>query len=180
MNCAELAIIQREANAAARRLARRLNLSADARCDICQELLVDLVARLGHFDPERGTLGAFAGRIAANQACCIAKRILRERRVTACSLDQDGSGIRVDQIPEEQGLCAMFGQPTDPCGAIERRLDVGRCATRLTMSEAALCRALSEHPVAELVRRGLGSRSTIYRRIAELRALFAASGLASA
>jgi hypothetical protein len=34
--------------------------------------------------------------------------------------------------------------------------------------------------VAELVRLGLGSRSSIYRRIAELRALFAASGLASA
>ena len=46
MNSADLDIIQREADAAARRLARRLDLSADARCDICQELLVDLLARI--------------------------------------------------------------------------------------------------------------------------------------
>jgi RNA polymerase sigma-70 factor (ECF subfamily) len=181
MKAAELAIIQGEAEAAARRLARRLNLSPDARCDICQELLADLLARLRHFNPTRGTLGAFAGRIVANQACCIAKRILRERRVTACSLDQDeGCPVRPDQIAEDQGLCAMFGQPTDPCRAIERRLDLARCGTRLTAPEADLCKWLAEHPVAELVRLGLGSRSSIYRRIAELRALFAASGMASA
>ncbi len=181
MSPAELEIIQREANAAAQRLARRLNLSADARCDVCQELLADLLARLRHYDPVRGTLGAFAGRIVANQACCIAKRILRERRVTACSLDQDeGCPVRPDQIAEDQGLCAMFGQPTDPCRAIERRLDLARCSARLTASEADLCKWLAEHPVAELARLGLGSRSSIYRRIAELRALFAASGMASA
>jgi RNA polymerase sigma-70 factor (ECF subfamily) len=178
---AELEIIQREANAAAQRLARRLNLSADARCDVCQELLADLLVRLRHYDPARGTLGAFAGRIVANQACCIAKRILRELRVTPCSLDQDdGCPVRADQIPEDQGLCAMFGQPVDARSAIERRLDLARCRSRLTAAEADLCGGLAEHPVAELVRQGLGSRSSIYRRIGELRALFAASGLASA
>jgi RNA polymerase sigma-70 factor (ECF subfamily) len=178
---AELEIIQREANAAAQRLAWRLNLSADARCDVCQELLADLLARLRHYDPVRGTLGAFAGRIVANQACCIAKRILRERRVTPCSLDQDdGCPVRTDQIPEDQGLCAMFGQLVDARSAIERRLDLARCRSRLTAAEADLCGWLAEHPVAELVRQGLGSRSSIYRRIGELRALFAASGLASA
>lgn len=180
MNSADLDIIQREADAAARRLARRLDLSADARCDICQELLVDLLARLRSFDPARGTLGAFAGRIAANQSCCIAKRILRERRMTPCSLDQDESGLRPDCIPEDHGLCAMFGQPTDARREVEARLDVARCASRLTAAEAALCGWLAEHPVAELVRQGLGSRSSIYRRIAELRAIFAACGLASA
>ena len=50
MNSADLAILQREAEAAAKRLARRLDLSADARCDICQELLVDLLADP---DPDR-------------------------------------------------------------------------------------------------------------------------------
>lgn len=181
MSPAELDIIRREANAAAQRLARRLNLTADARCDVCQELLADLLARLRHFDPARGTLGAFAGRIVSNQACCIAKRVLRERRVTPCSLDQDeGCPVRVDEIPEDQGLCAMFGQLTDARSAIERRLDLARCASRLTTAEADLCRRLAEYSVAELVRQGMGSRSSIYRRIGELRALFAASGLESA
>jgi len=180
VNSADLAIIQREADAAAKRLARRLDLSADARCDICQELLVDLLARLRSFDPARGTLGAFAGRIVANQSCCIAKRILRERRMTPCSLDQDDSGLRPDCIPEDHGLCALFGQPADARREVEARLDVARCGSRLTAAEAALCGWLAEHPVAELVRQGLGSRSSIYRRITELRALFAACGLASA
>jgi len=69
-----LATLQREAKSAARRLARSLNLCRDAEADICQDLLADLLSRLHRFDPDRGTLGAFAGRIVANQASCIAKQ----------------------------------------------------------------------------------------------------------
>ena len=173
--------LQREAQSAARRLARSLNLCREVEADICQELLADLLARLRHFNPTRGTLGAFAGRIVANQASCIAKQIRRERRVMPCSLDQEeGCPINRDQIAEDQSLGAIFALPGDARRAIEQRLDVARCGTRLTDAETALCGWLAEHPVTELVRMGLGSRSSLYRRIAELRALFAASGLASA
>lgn len=176
-----LSTLQREAQSAARRLARSLNLCRDAEADICQDLLADLLSRLHRFDPDRGTLGAFAGRIVANKASCIAKQIQRERRVMPCSLDQDeGCPIKRDQIAEDQSLGALFALPGDSCRAIEQRLDVARCGTRLTDAETALCGWLAEHPVTELVRMGLGSRSSLYRRIAELRALFAASGLASA
>lgn len=176
-----LATLQREAQNGSRRLARRLNLCRDAEADICQDILVDLLARLKHFDPARGTLGAFAGRIVANQACCIAKRILRERQVMPYSLDQDeGCPVQRDQIPEDQSISALFGQVSDARRAVELNFDVARCGTRLTEAEAALCGWLAEHPVTELVRMGLGSRSGIYRRITELRAIFTASGLASA
>jgi RNA polymerase sigma-70 factor (ECF subfamily) len=176
-----LATLQRETKSAARRLARSLNLCREAEADICQDLLAVLLSRLHRFDPDRGPLGAFAGRIVANQASCIAKQIQRARRVKPCSLDQDeGCPIKRDQIAEDQSLGAMFALPGDPCRAIEQRLDVARCGTRLTDAETALCGWLAEHPVTDLVRMGLGSRSSLYRRIAELRALFAASGLASA
>jgi RNA polymerase sigma-70 factor (ECF subfamily) len=176
-----LATLQREAQHGSRRLARRLNLCREAEADICQDLLVDLLARLHRFDPDRGSLGAFAGRIVANQACCIARQILRDRRVMACSLDQDDScRVQRDQIPEEQGFTALFGQLADAGRAMELNLDIARCGTRLTEAETALCGWLAEHPVTELVRMGIGSRSGLYRRIAELRALFTASGLASA
>ncbi len=181
MNPLTLATLQREAQSGARRLARSLNLCREAETDISQDLLVDLISRLRHFDPARGTLGAFAGRIVANQACCIAKQILRERRVIPCSLDQDdGCPLQRDQIAEDQSLGAVFALPVDARRAIEHRLDLARCGTRLTDAETALCGWLAEHPVTELVRMGLGSRSGLYRRITELRALFAASGLASA
>jgi DNA-directed RNA polymerase specialized sigma24 family protein len=75
-----LATLQREAQSAARRLARSLNLCREAEADICQDLLADLLSRIHRFDPDRGTLGAFAGRIVANQASCIAKQIQREHR----------------------------------------------------------------------------------------------------
>lgn len=176
-----LETLQREAQSAARRLARSLNLCREAEADICQDLLADLLSRLHRFDPDRGTLGAFAGRIVANQASCIAKQILRERRLMPCSLDQDdGCSLQRDQIAEDQSLGAVFAVPADARRTIENRLDLARCGSRMTDAEAALCGWLAEHPVTELVRMGLGSRSGLYRRITELRALFAASGLASA
>ncbi|WP_374589119.1 sigma factor [Novosphingobium sp.] len=173
-----LATLQREAKSGARRLVRRLCLCSDAQADICQELLVDLLARLRHFDPDRGTLGAFAGRIVANQSCCIAKRIIRERQLVPCTLEE--AGIAANRIPEDRGMWAHLAPPIDPITAVQLRLDIARCGTRLTGADADLCSGLVEHGVSELVRQGLGSRSSIYRRIAELRALFAASGMASA
>lgn len=112
-----LATLQREAKSAARRLARSLNLCRDAEADICQDLLADLLSRLHRFDPDRGTLGAFAGRIVANQASCVAKQIQRERRVMPCSLDQDA--LRLKSAAMEAG--AVHGLAMNSHGQIRKQ-----------------------------------------------------------
>ncbi len=49
----------READRVAARLARRFRLVDADREDLRQDLIVDLLARLRHFDPGRGTPDAF-------------------------------------------------------------------------------------------------------------------------
>lgn len=77
----ETIILWQEASRAATRLVRRLGLARDHHDDIHQDLLLDLLLRLKWFDPLRGSLGAFAGRIVLHRATRLAARIRRERRV---------------------------------------------------------------------------------------------------
>ena len=77
----DLQILLEEADVAARRLLHQLRLRRADLDDLRQDLLVDLIARLPAFDPERGSLGAFAGIVLANRARRLAKKARRDRRV---------------------------------------------------------------------------------------------------
>jgi len=105
-----------EADSAARRLRRRLGLPACDREDLGQDLLIDLLRRLPAFDPDRGSLGAFAGLILRNQSSRISIRIMRERRAQGgglLSLDapSDGDDQRplAEIIGQDEGLSAWHG-----------------------------------------------------------------------
>ena len=90
----ELDILLEEADAAARRLLRKLRLPRADLEDLRQELLVDLIARLPAYEPDRGTLGAFAGIVLRNQATRIAGKVARQRRLAGgapLSLEAPGS-----------------------------------------------------------------------------------------
>jgi RNA polymerase sigma-70 factor (ECF subfamily) len=182
-----LQIIQHEADIAARRLVRSLRLSKDDLADVRQELLVDVIARLPCFDPKRGSLGAFAGIVMANRAARLAHKVKRERRLYGAvptSLDEtlpegDGS-TRGDRVSEEDGLSAYFGQPYDAFAEVERRLDVERGLGALDPNDARLSAALSQSNIDELVDRGHAARSSLYRRVKNIRLALLAAGLKAA
>src|SRR5512134_1110002 len=109
----DLQILLEEADVAARRLLHQLRLRRADLDDLRQDLLVDLIARLPAFDPERGSLGAFAGIVLANRARRLAKKARRDRRVFGAmpvSLDDvipDSDGLtRGDLIAEADGMAA--------------------------------------------------------------------------
>jgi RNA polymerase sigma factor (sigma-70 family) len=181
----DAAIICREADAAARRLARQFRLLRYDREDLYQDLLVDLIGRLKRFDPARGKLGAFAATVAANYAGRLAGRIRRERAVfAAISLDDptggDDASTIGESIAEADGYLAFHGQATDVFAQAERRLDLERALSSLDPSNLHLLVQLSEKTPHELSKQGVGARASMYRRIGNLRLELLAFGISAA
>jgi RNA polymerase sigma-70 factor (ECF subfamily) len=184
---ADLQLLLLEADAQARRLLRRLRLPRTEIDDIRQDLLVDLIARLPAFAPERGSLGAFAGVVLRNHATRIAARIKRERAAFGAvpvSLDEEHPGrdgaTRGALTAAEDGLSTWLGQPVDAFAAVEQRLDVERGLGTLDPRDGALCAALAHTTIERLAARGRGSRSTLYRRLEDIRLALTAHGLKAA
>lgn len=176
-----------EAEAAAKRLQRRLGLPACDREDLAQDLLIDLLHRLPAFDPERGSLGAFSGLILRNQSSRIAMRVMRERRAQGggtLSLDApigpDDHRSLVETIVEDQGLAAWHGQTVSASKATENRHAAEYAIAQLPEADRHLCAALSARSVSALVADGFGSRSALYRRLASLRHILTAHGFGPA
>ena len=180
----DTALLLREADAAARRLLRRLRLPRHELDDLRQDLLTDLLARLPAYDPARSPLGAFAGVVLRHRAARLAEETARRRRLhggAPVSLDEplaesDGA-TRGDLVSEAEGLCAWHGQPTDAAAEVERRLDVERALGGLAAPLLRLCPGLAARPAAEVARRSGISRATLHRRVARLRLELLMQGL---
>ncbi|MDB5407742.1 MAG: hypothetical protein JWL84_2654 [Rhodospirillales bacterium] len=182
---ADLNHLRREADLAAARLVRRFRLPHHERDDLRQDLLLDLILRLKSFDPTRGSLGAFAGRIVAHRAARLAARIRRDRGMFApVSLDDptpDTEGTTVgDATAECSGYLAMMGQPTEGFASADRRLDLDRALGTLRRSDLALCGRLTHRTPTELSEEGLGSRANLYRWVHEIRLRLMTAGLSTA
>lgn len=111
-----------EAARAAARAARRWRLTKHDREDLHQEILLDLLQRLKWFDESRGSLGAFAGHIARNQANRIAQRVARTNALRVCTAPEDLLGIQ-------------DGSSCDAFAAAERAIDEDQIALILRRAE---------------------------------------------
>lgn len=171
----DIETIIREADTAARRLRRRLQLQTCDREDLGQDLLVDLLRRLHAYDPSRGSIGAFAGLILRNQSSRIAMRHHQSRRAqcgTILSLDAPIAGGTEPLgclLAEADGLAAWHGQDLNAAVDADLRHDLARALGDLPEDARTLCAALGTCAIAEIVGRTGTSRSALYRHIAQLR-----------
>ncbi|MGR3593066.1 MAG: sigma factor [Limimaricola soesokkakensis] len=182
----DIDIINNETSAAAKRLQRRLGLPDCEREDLAQDLLLDLLRRLPAYDPSRGSLGAFAGLILRNQSSRIAMRHHRQRRAhggSLLSLEVPLAGSRQtvgDTLTEADGLAAWHGQHCCAAAVTELRHALRTALARLPAEDRRFCAALAHRPVTALAAEGFGSRSKIYRRLADLRHVLTTHGLGPA
>ena len=179
-----LALLDREADIAAARLVRRLQLPSHYREDVRHDLLVDLFIRLKDFDLHRGTLAAFAAIVIRHSTTRLAGRIRLDCRMHApVSLDdpQPGTdGVTVgDTIAESGGYLAMMGQPTDRFVAADCRLDLDRALGTLRQADLDLCAHLINRTPTQLSGDGLGSRAGLYRQIHEIRLRLMTGGISA-
>lgn len=182
----DIETIIREANAAAQRLRRKLSMPVCEREDLGQDLLVDLLRRLPAYDPSRGSIGAFANIVLRNQSSRIAMRHHRQRRAqggSLLSLEVPLAGTREpvgDTLTEEDGLAAWHGQACCAAAVTELHHALQAALARLPAEDRRFCAALAHRPVTALAAEGFGSRSTLYRRLADLRHVLTAHGLGPA
>ena len=175
-----------EADAAARRLRRKLNLPHCDREDLGQDLLVDLLRRLPAHDPARGSIGAFANIVLRNQSSRIAIRHHRQRRAqggSLLSLEVPLAGAREpvgDTLTEDDGLAAWHGQICCAATVTELHHALQAALARLPAEDRRFCAALAHRPVTALATEGFGSRSALYRRLADLRHVLTVHGLGPA
>ena len=182
----DLATLIHEAERAARRLHRKLVLPATDLDDLRQDLLVDLICRLPGFDARRGSIGAFANIVLRNKSSRIAMRHHRQRRAqggSLLSLEVPLAGTREpvgDTLTEDDGLAAWHGQTCCAAAVIELHHALRAALARLPAEDRRFCAALAHRPVTALTAEGFGSRSALYRRLADLRHVLTAHGLGPA
>ena len=183
---ADLSTLIAEADAAARRLRRKLVLPAADHDDLRQDLLVDLICRLPGLDARRGSIGAFANIVLRNQSSRIAMRHHRQRRAqgeSLLSLEVPLAGTREpvgDTLTEDDGLAAWHGQTCCAAAVTELHHSLQAALARLPAEDRRFCAALAHRPVTALASEGFGSRSALYRRLADLRHVLTAHGLGPA
>jgi RNA polymerase sigma-70 factor (ECF subfamily) len=182
----DIETIIREADASAQRLRRKLCLPVCEREDLGQDLLVDLLRRLPAYDPSRGSIGAFANIVLRNQSSRIAMRYHRQRRAqggSLLSLEVPLAGTREpvsDTLTEDDGLAAWHGQTCCAAAVTELHHALQTALARLPAEDRRFCAALAHRPVTALAAEGFGSRSALYRRLADLRHVLTAHGLGPA
>lgn len=175
----DVAVVCRAASAEARRIRRRLGLPPAEHADIAQDLTVDLLKRLRHFDPDRASLEVFAGLVVrqhGRRLCAQATRRLTAQggsHVHLDARDADGRPLQ-ERIGNECGLWTASNR--NALTEVEIHVSVRAALGTLDADDRAFCNALMAHPAILLVEQGWGSRSAIYRRMAALRADFLARG----
>jgi DNA-directed RNA polymerase specialized sigma24 family protein len=164
----EQSLLLKEADAATARLRWRLRLTPEAAEDVRQDLLLDLVRRMATYDPARGPIGPFAGRILRNRGSELAAAIVADRRALfSVAEPQSVHDVHVQQVsdPGDEGR--------------DRRLSLFMALRRLSSRDRAFCLALARFSMDRLAAAGFGSRAGLYRRVQDLRCRVAAFGLAA-
>ena len=178
------ALAQRQA----RRVCRISRLPGHQAEDVRQEMLLDLLTRLSAFDAKRGSLEAFATVCFRHRGSRIATRERREGAARhparldqpVCDLgsaDAEEHLTLAETIPEAEGYAAWCGQPTDAIATTERRLDLQAASAALDARDHPLCAALAAATPQEVAARAPFGRSTLYRRLHEMRLRLLAAGL---
>ena len=179
----DLTPVYRLADRAAADLCRTLRLPSHERDDLRQDLLCDLLGRLPAFDPERGTLSAFAQVCFKHHGSRLARQRRREAAAVVVSLDAPLPGrpqqTLGDTFAETDGLSAWLGQSTDSATVVERRIDLANALQSVDPIDVPLCAALVDQRPDEVAKTGQQSRATVYRRVREIRLRLLVAGVAS-
>lgn len=163
----------------ARQLARRRAFAGCEADDIAQDLWLDLHKRLPRYDPARAQLNTFIARIVERKVVSLLRyhgAAKRTRDREDCSLNdqvRDADGRPVDRhqvMPEASSTWQRLHDLERDVADIRQRLE----SETLGEIVDALGRG---QPVSAIAREHGVSRTTVERRIAEIREVFEDAGL---
>jgi RNA polymerase sigma-70 factor (ECF subfamily) len=153
--------------------------------DLEQELLLHLHVRANRFDARRGSFATFADRVVRNRAAVLgrdARAAIRGAAATTVSFDDLLAGDDGFEAVGESGEgLGRFGLPSETATPWEElaglRCDLARFLSGLPRRLRECCLLLRDHSAGESARALGRHRSTIYVRLALLRARGRAVGL---
>lgn len=169
------------ADRSAGRLCRRHSTHLLEQEDILQDLLVDLLVRLGSYDPQRGPWRQFVLMCFRHRSGRLLHAVQREHLARhSVALDapapEQSSVALVDTLTEVDGYGAWIGQRIDVFAQLEMRLDLGRVLTTMPDGVVLLCRMLMLQEPDRGQALGL-SRATVHRRVRDLHYQLLAAGI---
>jgi hypothetical protein len=151
--------------------------------DIEQDLVLDLLQRIGRHDPARASLETFAEHVLDNRVATLTRpcaRLRTERQMMSIGTPSPASDrdAEWDQLPEDSlitGNCDA--DPASIENELSLRLDMERFVGNLAPALRLCAEIMANGNVAEGASNAGLHRSTIYERLAHLRAEAAAIGL---
>jgi len=171
----------------ARQLIGKYGFTRDDYDDLQQEMMLDLLRRLGKYDPSKAGLSTFVARIVDRKVSTLIRHQRQEKRDyrrQVCSLDAQVE----DQYGEARGLDEVLSQDAyddevarhdrPEAERLDLRLDLSLVLDELPEDLRQLALRLQTRTVAEIARELGVPRSTLYEKgIARLRKIFEDSGL---
>lgn len=161
------------ADRAAARLCRHGREYQLDREDVRQDLLLDLLSRLGAYNASRGTLQTFVSVCFKHRSARLMRNAYREH-LARHPADLDGPVVQggttrvIDTLGESEGFGAWVGQPTDLLLQLEQQLDLDRMLSGLPAAMTPLCAALMGDQLSQGIAASC-SRTTQHRRLQDLR-----------
>ena len=148
--------------------------------DAEQELMLHLHGRLSRFDARRGSLRTFVDRVAANCAINLVRATRAEKRgarVEVLSFDAivRHAGTDPDAVGAETAPMLTIGYA--PEDFLNLRIELWRVYDRLPSALRSCFLGLLDGSVVGAARQAGIARSTVYHRIAALKARFQAADL---
>jgi RNA polymerase sigma-70 factor (ECF subfamily) len=171
----------------ARQLIGKYGFTRDDYDDLQQEMMLDLLRRLGKYDPSRAGLSTFVARIVDRKVSTLIRHQRQEKRDyrrPVCSLDaqvedQDGQARGLDEVLSQDAFDDEIARHDRPqAERLDLRLDLSLVLDELPDDLRQLALRLQTRTVAEIARELGVPRSTLYEKgIARLRKIFEDKGL---
>ena len=160
-------------------------LSSDLE-DLEQELMIDLLSKLIHYDSSKSSLQTFTQNIIENKASNMIRDISRKKRgsqMTICSLykpigvgdNKDEAYLLIDTISADSRFYEY--SLSDLTRQLEFEFDVRQVINKLPDNLGKLCKLSQIMTVAEIAEETRTSRNTVYKALKMLRTIFADSNL---
>ena len=164
----------------ARQLIGRYGLTIFDREDLEQELMIDLLQRMRHFNPAKAKKSTFMARIVerhiatlleARHARCRDWRLCRVSLNTPQENDRGDTRELIDRVDSEGTLrpCQLDTRESE---INNLRMDVVRVLDTLPEDLRDLCERLRESNMAEIARETGVPRTTLYDKLTRIREAF--------
>jgi RNA polymerase sigma-70 factor (ECF subfamily) len=171
----------------ARQLIGKYGFTRDDYDDLQQEMMLDLLRRLGKYDPSKAGLSTFVARIVDRKVSNLIRHQRQEKRdytKQVCPLDaqvedQDGQVRGLEDVLSQDAYDQEVERHDRPTAdRLDLRIDLTLVLDDLPDDLRELARRLQTRTMAEIAREMGVPRSTLYEKgIARLRKIFEDKGL---